>query len=286
MINSVFWLLSFEHSFHREGVIFTSPPFGGDFPLTPRESGCFLFPLNWFSKASFLPTSRVIELLLPPAIFDGGWASPNLFGLWWFVYFVFLCFFPSFGRIVHLKMSSLGEWSSQRVVGGMIFGPFFSSFFFDFGSQIYTSSPTFDWHAPPSRVLRRFPPLPLQDPVVSVTEDRCMLPTRLEALCYLVRVWARLHLFQAVLSGNWLYGVEPPSGWHRCRRMSFKHRRPASWPFSSTTGRLFWVVFAQVFLCFFLLFIGSQSTCVWFKFYGNICWLIARSGLFSLESEH
>jgi hypothetical protein len=44
--------------------------------------------------------------------------------------FAFLCFFFRFGRIVHLKMSSLGEWPSQRVVGGMIFGPFFHLFFF------------------------------------------------------------------------------------------------------------------------------------------------------------
>jgi hypothetical protein len=38
-------------------------------------------------------------------------------------------------------------------------------------------------------------------------------------------------------------------------------------------------------VCFFFFFLGSHSACVEFKFYGNICWLIARSGLFSLESE-
>jgi hypothetical protein len=60
---------------------------------------------------------------------------------------LFICFslfFLSFGRVVHLNMSYLGEWTSQRVVGGMIFDPFFHIFFFDFGSQIYTSSPTSD----------------------------------------------------------------------------------------------------------------------------------------------
>jgi hypothetical protein len=45
---------------------------------------------------------------------------------------LFICislFFLSFDRIVHFKMSSLGDWPSQRVVGGMIFWPFFSPFF-------------------------------------------------------------------------------------------------------------------------------------------------------------
>jgi len=56
--------------------------------------------------------------------------------------FAFLCSFFCFGRIVHLKMSSLGEWPSQRVVTGVIFGRFFHLLFFDFGSQIYTSPPT------------------------------------------------------------------------------------------------------------------------------------------------
>jgi hypothetical protein len=36
---------------------------------------------------------------------------------------------------------------------------------------------------------------------------------------------------------------------------------------------------------FFFSFVRSQSALVGFKFYENICWLIARSGLFSLESE-
>jgi len=33
-------------------------------------------------------------------------------------------------------------------------------------------------------------------------------------------------------------------------------------------------------LCVLLMFLRSQSACVWFKFYGNICWLIARSAIF------
>jgi hypothetical protein len=36
--------------------------------------------------------------------------------------------FSLFSRIVHLKLSSLGEWPSLRVVGGMIFVPFFHLF--------------------------------------------------------------------------------------------------------------------------------------------------------------
>jgi hypothetical protein len=119
-----------------------------------------------------------------------------------------------FGRIVHLKMSSLGEWLSQRVVGGMFWPLFFHLF-----SLIL----------PPSHVPRRLPPLSPQDPVVSVARDRRVVPTRLRALCYLVRVWVTLRLFQAELGGNRLYGVEPPSGWHQCRCVSFTRRRPASW---------------------------------------------------------
>jgi hypothetical protein len=45
------------------------------------------------------------------------------------------------------------------------------------------------------------------------------------------------------------------------------------------------VVFASVSWVFLFLFLGSQSACVGFKFYENICWLIARSGLFSSENE-
>jgi hypothetical protein len=47
-------------------------PFGGDFPLAPRESGCFLFPLGWSSGVSFFPTFRDVELLFPLARFGGG----------------------------------------------------------------------------------------------------------------------------------------------------------------------------------------------------------------------
>jgi len=57
--------------------------------------------------------------------------------------FVFLCYFFCLGGIVHLKISSMGEWLNQRVVDRVIFGRFFT-FFFDFGSQIYTSPPTSD----------------------------------------------------------------------------------------------------------------------------------------------
>jgi hypothetical protein len=53
---------------------------------------------------------------------------------------LFVCFLL-FGRISHLKLSSLGDWPSVRVVGGMFFGPFFH-IFSDFGSQICSSSPT------------------------------------------------------------------------------------------------------------------------------------------------
>jgi len=40
----------------------------------------------------------------------------------------FLCFFFYFGRTIHLKMSSLEEWLSQRVVDDVIFGRFFFHF--------------------------------------------------------------------------------------------------------------------------------------------------------------
>jgi hypothetical protein len=46
-----------EHGFHQEGAVFSPPPplLGGDFLLTPCESGCFLFPLSWFSGVDFSP---------------------------------------------------------------------------------------------------------------------------------------------------------------------------------------------------------------------------------------
>jgi hypothetical protein len=50
--------------------------------------------------------------------------------------------------------------------------------------------------------------------------------------------------------------------------------------FFPTVGSLFWGFFAYVFFVFFLLFLQSQPACVWIKFYGNICWLSARSALF------
>jgi hypothetical protein len=60
------------------------------------------------------------------------------------LFFAFLCYFFCFDRIAHLKMSSMVEWPSQRVVDMMIFGRFFHRFLFDFGSQIYTSPSTSD----------------------------------------------------------------------------------------------------------------------------------------------
>jgi len=77
--------------------------------------------------------------------------------------FLFSLLFLSFWQDFHLKMSYLEEWPSACVVGGEIlagfFFFFFSTFFFDFGSQIYTSLPISDYHAAPSLVPRRLPPL-------------------------------------------------------------------------------------------------------------------------------
>ncbi len=44
------------------------------------------------------------------------------------LFFAFLCYFFHFGRIVHLNMSSMGEWLNQRVVDGVIFGRLFHIF--------------------------------------------------------------------------------------------------------------------------------------------------------------
>jgi len=176
-------------------------------------------------------------------------------------------------------MSSLEEWPSQRVVDGMIFCPFFFTFFFDFGSQIYTSPPTSDWHAPPSHITRCLPPLPPQALVVLVVCDRRVGPTRLGTLCSVVRVRATLRLFQVVLGGNQLYGVRSSSRWSWWRHVSFTHRRPASWHFLPLPAACFGFFCLCVF-CVLLLFLQSQPTCTLIKFYGNICWLIARSALF------
>jgi hypothetical protein len=113
-----------------------------------------------------------------------------------------------------------------------------------------------------------------------------MVPTCQWALCCLVRVGATRRFFLADLGGFRSFGVGPPSGWRRCRRVSLMRRRPAFWPFSSTAGNLFLGGFGFSVVCLFFSFLGSQFACVRFNFYGNICWLIARSGLFYLESEH
>jgi len=49
---------------------------------------------------------------------------------------------------------------------------------------------------PPSRIHRRLPPLPPQAPVVSIVGDRCVVPTRLGALCSLARMRATLCFFK------------------------------------------------------------------------------------------
>lgn len=141
--------------------------------------------------------------------------------------FVFLCYFFRFDRIVHLKMSSMGEWPSQRVVDRMIFGRFFHLFLIDFGSQIYTSPANSDWHVPPSHVPRRLPPLPPQDPVVSIVGYRSVVPTRLGALCSFVRVRATLRLFQAAHGSNRFYGVGSSSVWFWWRCVSYTRLRSA-----------------------------------------------------------
>jgi hypothetical protein len=110
-----------EHGFHQEGVVFTPPPPGGDFPLTPHESGCFCSPWVGSVGLVFLPTSRVVELLFPPIRSGVDWSSPSLFGLWWLVYLFFL----SFRRIVHLKMSSLGSGQVNVSLAGWFLAPFF-----------------------------------------------------------------------------------------------------------------------------------------------------------------
>jgi hypothetical protein len=90
----------------------------------------------------FLSTSRVVELMFPrldPMVADLPLAFLGYGGL----LFAFLCYFFRFGKIVHLKMSFMGEWPNQRVVDRVFLAGFFT-FFFDFGSQIKTSPSTSD----------------------------------------------------------------------------------------------------------------------------------------------
>jgi hypothetical protein len=56
----------------RCGGGLTSPPPGGDFPLAPRESMRFFVLLSWSSGVSFLPTSRVVEILFSLTKSGGG----------------------------------------------------------------------------------------------------------------------------------------------------------------------------------------------------------------------
>jgi hypothetical protein len=139
---------------------------------------------------------------------------------------------------------------------------FFFTFLFDFGSQIYTSLPTSDWHAPPSHVPRRLPPLPPQAPVVLVIGDRRMAPTRLGALYSMVCVRATLGLFQAVLGGNRLYGGGSPSGWTQWRRVFLTRRRLASWHFPPLPAACFGCFLPMCFLCFSLVSLVSACLCL------------------------
>jgi len=122
------------------------------------------------------------------------------------------CYFFHFGRNFHLKMSFLEEWRVIVLpVGSFLAG--FLTFFFDFESQIYIFPPFSDYHAPPSHVPRRLPPLSLQAPVMTVVGDRRVAPTRLEALYFVVRVRATLRLFLAMLGRIGFYGVGSLPGW-------------------------------------------------------------------------
>jgi hypothetical protein len=159
-------------------------------------------------------------------------------------------------------MSSLGKWPSQRIVNRVILAFFCHLIFFDFGSQIYTSPPTFAWHTPPSRVLRRLLLLPPQALVVSIIGDRCVVPTHLGALCSLVHVRATLRLFQAVHDGNWLYDVGSLSGWYCDGAWPTRPAIWLLWPPSPTVSSLFFGVSACLCLCYSLVSPVTDCSCL------------------------
>jgi hypothetical protein len=175
----------------------------------------------------------------------------------------YLRFFVFSFVLAELFISRCLLWRSGRAnvsSVGWFLAPFFSLFFFDFGSQIYTSSPTSDWHAPPSHVPRRLSPQAL---VVSVVGDRGVAPTRLGALCSVVRVRTTLRLFQTMLGDNRLYGVGSPSGWSRWRGVFFTSRCPASLvlsPLPAACLDVFLLMF--FFVCFSLVSLVSACLCL------------------------
>jgi hypothetical protein len=67
-----------ESGSHREGVALRLLPPGDDFlPLALHESRWFLLPPGCSSGDSFLPTTRVVELLFPLNRSGGGCDSPS-----------------------------------------------------------------------------------------------------------------------------------------------------------------------------------------------------------------
>jgi hypothetical protein len=164
-------------------------------------------------------------------------------------------FFLVFGRIVHLKLSSLGKWSSLRVVGEIFLARSFT--FFNLILEARS--------ALPRQLLTDTRPLAAFFVVFLPCRRKIRLCWSLVIGAWCPSAWGLsavwcacrpraafffFFFFLADLTSNRSYGVGPLSGWHRCRRVK---GRPTSWPISSTVGNLFWVVFASV-SCVFSLF--------------------------------
>jgi len=177
-------------------------------------------------------------------------------------------------------MSSMGKWPSQRVVDEMIFGPFFSLFFFDFGSQICTSPPTSDWHAPPAAFLVVLRPCRHKLWSCRSSVIGTWHPHTWEFSAPRFAWGSRSAFFKpcTVATGSTASNLRLGSSSDGVCPTSAAVQR--LWPPSPPSATCFWV-FLLFYVCVcYLVLSGLQHACVWIKFYGNICWLIDRLSLF------
>jgi len=157
--------------------------------------------------------------------------SPSLFGLWQ----KFLSQDVFFGGVAERLCRRRRD-----------FWPIFfsSTFFFDFGRKIYVSPPIYDYHAPPSLVPWRLPPLAPQAPILSVVGGRRVAPTPSEghAPPFSGRAWRHWVLASDLRLGG-------PGDGACLSRATVRHLGS-----SPTAGSLFLVFFASMFFVFFFCF--------------------------------
>jgi hypothetical protein len=100
----------------------------------------------------------------------------------------------------------------------------------------------------------------LQAPVVTVAGDQRLAPTRLEALCFVVRVRATLHLFLAVLGGIEFF-LRRFYAWVAPVTARVLHTPPSGMSAPPPLAAVCFGLFCLCVLGVSLLFLRSQPAC-------------------------